>query len=38
MDRGYIYLVDHEDSGLPIAEITGEAREMADYLDLRGTA
>jgi len=30
-DRGYVYLVDSNDNGLHIVELTGEARQIADF-------
>lgn len=30
-DRGYIYLVDSHDSGMHIVELTGSARQLADF-------
>ncbi|HTE13531.1 MAG TPA: hypothetical protein VK642_00485 [Burkholderiales bacterium] len=30
-DRGYIYIVDWADTGMHILELTGSAREMANF-------
>jgi hypothetical protein len=30
-DRGYIYIVDRANTGLHILELTGAAREVADF-------
>lgn len=30
-DRGYIYIVDHDGSGMHILELTGSARQVADF-------
>jgi hypothetical protein len=30
-DRGYVYVVDRADTGLHVLELTGAARDVADF-------
>jgi hypothetical protein len=37
-DRGYIYIVDHDGSGMHILELTGAARQVADFSQVGSSA